>query len=83
MNLRYADRRYENDPTFHQLVKALENAIETLQLSPSEIREAAVFACLRVEMRRGPKPIVLSPELSLYLDRNKVDAEENGTSPRR
>lgn len=76
MDLRSADRRYENDASFNHLVKALENLIEKLEMTPSEVREAAVFACFRVEMRRPPRPIRLSPELELYLNRSKADAEE-------
>jgi hypothetical protein len=46
--------RYERDPQFHTLVSWLEKAIEDLELSPSEIREAAMYACFRVQMRRAP-----------------------------
>jgi hypothetical protein len=45
--------RYRNDVAFHAMVDALRGAIETLQLSPSEVREAAMFACYMTEMRRG------------------------------
>lgn len=54
------ERRFANDPHFHALVTMLEQQIETLQLSPSEIREAAMFACYRVEMRR-PTPLRVKP----------------------
>jgi hypothetical protein len=49
--------RYQNDATFHAAVDMLQSLILDLQLSPSEIREAAMFACYRVEMRR-PVPVI-------------------------
>jgi len=67
MNLKYADDRYANDPKFHHLVRSLEALIENLEMTPSEIREAAVYACLRVEVRRPPTPIAISPDLEAYL----------------
>lgn len=44
------EERYRNDPDFHILVKNLENIIETLRLTPSEIRDAAMFACIKFEL---------------------------------
>lgn len=52
MHLHRADERYAHDPAFHALVQQLEGIIEGLHLSPSEIREAATYACYRVEVRR-------------------------------
>lgn len=52
--------RYENDARFHALVTMLEKEILALELSPSEIREAAMYAAYRVEMRR-PIQIHLGP----------------------
>lgn len=46
MNLDKAREAYRNDPVYHQLVEVLINQVETLQLTPSELREAAVFACI-------------------------------------
>lgn len=43
--------RYLNDPEYHQLVDMLEHFVETARFSPSELREAAVFACINYEMR--------------------------------
>lgn len=43
--------KYNNDPAYHQLVTMLENFIDMAQFSPSEIREAAMMACINYEMR--------------------------------
>lgn len=47
-----ADERFHNDAQWHALVCMLEKQILELELSPSEIREAAMYAAYRVEMRR-------------------------------
>ena len=43
--------KYMNDPEYHQLVCMLESFIERAQFTPSEMREAAVLACINYEMR--------------------------------
>jgi hypothetical protein len=52
MDINNADKLYLSDPLFHALVASLEQAIIDLQMTPSEIREAAMYACVRVEDRR-------------------------------
>lgn len=47
-----AEERYERDPMFHAVVDSLEAAIHNLNLTPTEIREAAMLAALRYERRR-------------------------------
>jgi len=47
-----AKDRYLTDPLFHALVDYLTKEIERLKLSPSEIRDAAILACIRFEMNR-------------------------------
>ena len=51
MNLDSARERYWNDPEFHALVDTMASWYERLQFTPSEMREAAVFAALLVEQR--------------------------------
>jgi hypothetical protein len=46
-----------NDPTYHALVMCLRQTIVELQLSPSEIREAAMFACYCEETARPSREI--------------------------
>lgn len=48
-------RRYRNDPVFHSMVNALRGAIRELMLTPSEVREAAMLACVIEEERRPTK----------------------------
>ena len=43
--------RYLNDPEYHRLVDMLEHFVEEARFSPSELREAAVLACINYEMR--------------------------------
>lgn len=43
--------KYLNDPEYHQLVRMLEGFIESARFTPSELREAAVLACINYEMR--------------------------------
>ena len=52
MDLKTLEGRYRNDQTFHALVKNLEMLIEHLEMTPSEVREAAMYATIRVESRR-------------------------------
>lgn len=49
------EEKYMQDPEYHLLVDMLENFIHRNQYTPSEIREAAMFACIRYEMRK-PMP---------------------------
>lgn len=55
MNLDKAREAYRNDPQYHHLVDVLVNQIEALELSPSEIREAAMFACIICEEHQPVK----------------------------
>jgi hypothetical protein len=50
-----ARERYEHDPIFHAIVAHMAQAIENLQLTPTEMREAAMLACILFEERRVPR----------------------------
>lgn len=63
--------RYENDATFRSVVDALERLVTEVQLTPSEVREAAMFACIRIEERRMPLYIAEAGEI-----RRATDDEE-------
>lgn len=54
--------RYFNDPAFYNVVNLLEQMIIDLELSPHEVREAAMYACMRVEIRY-PKAMLIGPGL--------------------
>lgn len=46
-----AQDRYLHDPVFHTLVDTIYMAIDKLQYTPTEIRDAAMLAALHWEMR--------------------------------
>lgn len=45
------EEKYRNDPIYRQIVDMCESLIVQCQLTPSEIREAVMFACVRHEMQ--------------------------------
>ena len=45
------EERYQTDITFRRLVDSLEHLIHTVQLTPSEIRDAAMLAAIHYESR--------------------------------
>lgn len=49
--------RYFNDPQFYTLVNVLTQQIEQLNFTPSEIRDAAMFAAIRFELFNA-KPVI-------------------------
>lgn len=48
--MRSPQEKYLHDPEYRQLVDILEAEIHRARFTPSEIREAALFACIRYEM---------------------------------
>jgi hypothetical protein len=42
--------RYRNDPTYRQVVNMMEHLLHTTQVTPSEMREAAILASINYEM---------------------------------
>jgi hypothetical protein len=60
MNYLSAESRYQRDPLFKQVVDAMESHIEALLLTPTELREAAMLACIKFELRH-PRPMVFGP----------------------
>lgn len=62
MNLQKAREAYEHDPQYHNLVELLIQQIETLNMAPSEIREAGVFACILLAERRVYPDVTSSEE---------------------
>jgi len=47
-----ATEKYQNDPFFHKVVDMLEAMLHEAKLTPSEVREAAVLACINYELHR-------------------------------
>ncbi len=51
-------RRYMNDPVFHAAVEMMRSFLQQAWLAPSDVREAAMLACI-IEEERKPARIVL------------------------
>ena len=63
MDIYKAQEAYHSNPEFRSLVDMMIGAIINLEFSPSEMRAAAMFACIRFEqMNPQPRPLVLSRE---------------------
>jgi len=43
--------KYDNDTQYRQMVDMIEHLLHEAQYTPSEVREAAVLACIHFEMR--------------------------------
>lgn len=54
--------KYNNDPKYRMLVDTMENLIHQAEFTPSEVREAAMFACIQYESRQPVRPIMLRPD---------------------
>lgn len=44
-----AEQRYKTDTTYRTMVDLLTSVIAQLQMTPAEVREAAIYACIRFE----------------------------------
>lgn len=63
MDYLQAKHIYENDAGFHALVDVMVSMIDKLQLTPSEIRQAAMFAAMRYEnLRINIKPMIIKKD---------------------
>lgn len=63
LNMKTMEDRFRNDVIFNRLVKYMEQAIEELRLTPSEVRAAAMYATIRVECRNPMiRPLVREME---------------------
>lgn len=51
------EEKYLHDPSYHQLVNALRDMIRRAEFTPSELREAALFAAIVEERRNAAPPI--------------------------
>jgi hypothetical protein len=51
MKIDKARDRYLNDPVYHEAVRALQGIVLRLEMTPSELREVATFACILLEER--------------------------------
>lgn len=61
--------RYLNDPMYHRLVDTMRAWIEQADFTPSEIREAAIFATIMHEEARIPRYLIpMTPEINARLE---------------
>jgi hypothetical protein len=45
--------RFDRDPVFRALVRSMEDYLDACDFTPTELREAAILASTRTEMRRS------------------------------
>ena len=60
--------KYDNDPAYRNLVQMLTAQIMQAHYTPSEIREAALFACIQYEMMNVRKVYSFPKEQIAALD---------------
>ncbi len=53
--------RYHHDPIFHHLVEILRHELEAARMTPTEVREAAMFAQILYE-QRNPRAFPTWPD---------------------
>ena len=54
--------RYESDAHYRQLTDSIESMLHQAHFTPSEVREAAMQACINYEMRRPRVSMVMNEE---------------------
>ena len=52
------EQRYLVDPWFNKLVDLMEYHIQRAEYTPSEMREAALLACIHFEQKRVDPPLI-------------------------
>ena len=62
------NEKYENDPSYRQVVDMLTALIHQAEFTPSEIREACMLACIRLERYRRIRTVVISAEAASAMD---------------
>ncbi len=53
------EEKYLNDPYYYALVNMLRDLIRRAQFTPSELREASLFAAILEERERTTPPVVI------------------------
>jgi len=56
------DERYQTDPMFKQVVDCIAAWVLEYKITPTEAREAAMLACIKVENTRPTKPFLIGPD---------------------
>lgn len=60
MDFKQAETRYREDPMFHRVVRVLRDMIESNQITPWEVRDAANYAAYLHQLYH-PEPIPVFP----------------------
>lgn len=70
--------KYMNDPEYYNLVNVMESFIERAHYTPSELREAAILACINYEMKHI-RESVIDPKVFEALNiLDKFTSQKNG-----
>ena len=64
-------RRYMNDPVFHAVVDQLRGILRSAMLAPSEVREAAMLACI-IEDEYNPRPPLSTSDVEMEIMRERL-----------
>ena len=73
MDYYQAQHSFETDQTFHQFVCMVTQYIKGLHLTPAEVRDAVMFACVRVEMMRPPVPMQIPEAVEGWLEHQRLE----------
>ncbi len=76
---RAADR-YQNDATYRAIVTTLQSIVLSLEMTPGELREACMFACLLVEEKRC-RPMVIVRNGRVEHDHDEFARRSSDTDP--
>lgn len=60
--------KFNSDPEYRSLVSMLESFIHSCRFTPSEVREAATYACIRYELNNISHHIIYSDVLHQTCD---------------
>jgi hypothetical protein len=71
------ESRFINDPVFHAVVCSMQHILEQYQLTPSEMRDAVMLACVNFEQRRSRTAVLFGAGDNCRL----THAAENGEAP--
>lgn len=69
-----AHEKYLHDPIFHNLVDALQSVIAANELTPSEVRQAVMYACCLHE-ERTIRPFLVPKTSWFVMDKKEFDRE--------
>jgi hypothetical protein len=64
-----ASERYLHDPAFHNLVDTIYHYMETLELTPHEMREAVMLAAIKFEMNNIRPILMTHADIQKYNER--------------